>query len=104
MTFLPTPARISEAQFQAQVVKLAELYSWRWYHTLRSKGSAAGFPDLVLVRARHPKPRVIFAEIKADRTPVTDDQRAWIDELRACDVEVYIWRPKHFERIEKLLR
>jgi hypothetical protein len=75
VTFLaPTLPRQTERSFQAQVVKLAELLGWRCYHTLRSEGSASGFPDLVLVRARHPKPRVIFAELKADRGRLTDDQ------------------------------
>lgn len=104
MTFLATPPRLTERQFQAQVVKLATLLGWRVYHTLRSEGSAAGFPDLVLVRARHPHPRVVFAELKAQRTPVTDDQRAWIDELRACGQEAYIFRPSQWEEIERCLR
>lgn len=99
MTFLATPPRLSERQFQSQVVKAAGLLGWRCYHTLRSEGSAAGFPDLVLVR----RPRVVFAELKAQRTPVTDDQRAWIAELRACGQEAYIWRPDDWSTIERVL-
>jgi hypothetical protein len=94
----------TERSFQTQVVKLAELLGWRCYHTLRSEGSAAGFPDLVLVRARHPKPRVIFAELKADRGRLTDDQRAWLLELRASGQEAYLWRPSSWSAVEKLLR
>lgn len=104
MTFLPTPPRQTERSFQAQVVTLAELFGWRWYHTQRSKGSPAGFPDLVLVRARHPQPRVVFLELKGERTPLTDDQQRWIDELRSCGQEAYIARPQHWERLEKILR
>jgi hypothetical protein len=100
MTFLDTPPRLTEARFQRQVTDLAELLHWRWYHTRRSENSPAGFPDLVLIR----RPRVIFAELKSDRNSLTDDQRAWIDELRACGQEAYVWRPKHFEQITKLLR
>lgn len=88
----------------AQVIRLAELFSWRWYHTHRSEKSPKGFPDLVLVRARHQQPRVIFLEVKGDRTRVTDDQRAWIDELRLAGQEAYIARPRHWEHISKLLR
>jgi len=99
MTFLAAPPRLSERAFMAQVVRLAELFHWRVYHTLRSEGSAAGFPDLVLVR----RPRVVFAELKAQRTPVTDDQRDWHRELRACDQEAYIWRPSDWATIEKVL-
>jgi hypothetical protein len=114
VTFLAVPhstpygrsgqARLTERRFMAQVVAYAELMRWRVYHTLRSDGSAAGFPDLVLVRARHPRPRVVFAELKAQRTPVTDDQRAWIAELRACGQEAWIWRPSDIEQITRILR
>ena len=92
--------KLSEAQFQRQVVRYAELMGWRWYHTRRSERSPRGFPDLVLVR----RPRVVFAELKAQRTPVTDDQRAWIAELRACDQEAYIFRPEQWQEIERCLR
>jgi hypothetical protein len=88
----------------AQVIRLAELFSWRWYHTHRSEKSPPGFPDLVLVRARHSNPRVVYLELKADRTPVTDAQRAWIEELRACGQEAYIVRPRHWQQVERLLR
>lgn len=105
MTFLADALpRQTERSFQAQVVKLAELLGWRCYHTLRSEGSAAGFPDLVLVRARHPKPRVIFAELKADRGRLTDDQKAWLLELRASGQEAYLWAPRNWSAVEKLLK
>ena len=100
MTFLATTPRLTEKRFQQQVLGLATLLGWRAYHTYDSRRSTEGFPDLVLVR----RPRLIFAELKAQRTPVTDDQRAWIDELRACGQEAYIWRPEHWERLERLLR
>jgi hypothetical protein len=103
MTFLATPPRLTERQFMAQVVAYAKLTGWRVYHTFDSRRSDPGFPDLVLCRARHPPPRVVFAELKAQRTPVTDDQRAWIDELRACGQEAYIWRPSQWPEIEKVL-
>ena len=99
MTFLATAPRLTERAFMAQVVRAAELLGWRCYHTLRSEGSAAGFPDLVLVR----RPRVVFAELKAQRTPVTGDQRAWLRELDACRVEAYLWRPSDWETIEQVL-
>jgi len=100
VTYLPTPPALTETRFQQQVVKLAELLGWRWYHTHDSRRSPAGFPDLVLLR----RPRVIFLELKADRTVVTDAQRDWIAELRACGQEAYIARPKHWERLERILR
>lgn len=99
----PAPAALPpqpEKQFMAQVIKAARLLGWAHYHTHDSRRSSEGFPDLVLTR----RPRVIFAELKADRGTLTDAQRAWIDELRACGQEAYIWRPKHWPNIEKLLR
>jgi hypothetical protein len=104
VTFLDTPPRQTERAFMNQVIKAAEVLGWRWYHTHRSDKSPAGFPDLVLVRARHSQPRLLFVELKAERTKVTPDQRVWIDELRACGQEAYIWRPQHWPNIEKLLR
>lgn len=100
MTFLDTPPRETEGQFLAEVRRYAKSRGWATYHTHRSEKSEEGFPDLVLTR----RPRVVFLELKADRTKVTDAQRAWIEELRACEQEAYIVRPKHWEQIEKLLR
>lgn len=42
--------RISEKEFQAQVLDLARLTGWLCYHPHDSRRSAPGFPDLVLVR------------------------------------------------------
>lgn len=100
MTFLEAVPRQTERAFMAQVIRCAELFRWRHYHTHRSEKSPSGFPDLVLVR----RPRVIFAELKSDRGTLTDAQRAWLDELRACGQEAYVWRPMHWSAVEKLLR
>lgn len=73
---------------------------WRTYHTLRSKGSEPGFPDLVLVRP----PRLIFAELKSDRGRLSRAQREWRADLEACGVEAYTWRPSERSHIEAILR
>lgn len=105
MTFLAQPPRQTERSFQAQVVKLAELLGWRWYHTHRSDRSPAGFPDLVLVRpaGRGRSGRVVFVELKAQRTPVTLDQRSWLQDLVEAEAEVYLWRPSDWRTIERTL-
>lgn len=90
---------MTEAQWMAQVVKYAKLMHWRVYHTYRSDRSEAGFPDLVLVR----RPRVVFAELKAQRTPVTGAQRDWLADLRACGQETYLWRPSDWSTVERVL-
>ena len=100
MTFIGAPPRITEKAWLAQVIRLAEVLGWKHYHTYRSDRSAAGFPDLVLVR----RPRVIFAELKAQRTKATDAQLAWLAELRACNQEVYLWRPEDAEKVARILR
>ena len=89
----------TERAFQAEVVKLAHLLGWKTYHTWNSKHSAAGFPDLVLVR----RPRVIFAELKSERGKASSDQLAWLDALEQCGQEVYQWRPSQWKLIERLL-
>lgn len=100
MAFLDSPPKLTEARFQSQVVQYARLMGWRSYHTRDSRGSDAGFPDLVLVR----RPRVIFAELKADRGRLTDKQREWLAALTECAVESYLWRPTDWPEIERVLR
>jgi len=82
---------------------LAPLLGWNLtYHTMRSKGSRAGFPDRVLVRDR----RVIFAELKREKkvaTPLTDEQRRWLDALAGAGCECYLWRPSDFEEVGRVL-
>ncbi len=86
-----------------------------------------GLPDIIAVRP----PRLIFAEFKDDYSKTLPAQDAWLDDLRECvrmitlepvaispmghpisrisdslipSIEVYLWRPKDFNEIEKLLR
>ena len=94
------PLSPPEAIFQRQVVRYAELMGWRCYWTWNSRHSPKGWPDLVLIR----RPRVVFAELKAERGRLTDDQAATLAELRACGQEVYLWRPSDWERVERILR
>jgi hypothetical protein len=95
---------MSEKAFQASVERLAKLYGWRYYHTWRSIRSVAGFPDLVLCRARDR--RVIFAELKRDGKRPTAAQQEWIDDLRSVGrpVECYVWRPADLQAIAEILQ
>jgi hypothetical protein len=90
---------LTEKQFSAQVYELARLFSWRRYHTWRSKHSPAGFPDEVLVRER-----VIFAELKTETGPLSGAQKEWIAALERAGVEVYVWRPHDLDLIAETLR
>ena len=87
----------TEKGFLAAVVDVARLYHWRVYHPYLSVRSAAGFPDLVLVKAGEP---VIYAELKRDDGRLTAAQAAWLEALRqARGTEVYCWRPADFSAI-----
>lgn len=123
MTFLGTPPKLTEARFQAQVVKLAELFGWTVRHDSASNQrstcascqhplrcatcgavpriirNAAGMPDLLLIR----RPRVVWAELKSDRGKLTAAQLAMLTELRACGQEAYLWHPKDFDTLERVL-
>ena len=72
--------KMSEKQLQAAVLECAGYYRWRCYHTFDSRRSAAGFPDLVLVRHGN----IIFAELKSAKGKVTDAEWDWLDALGAA--------------------
>lgn len=101
---------ISERAFQESVIQAAQMLSWRvahfrpaetkhgWRTPVQADG--AGFPDLVLVRP----PRVLFAELKAERGKPTQAQITWLDELTAAStVESYLWRPSSWDEIAEVL-
>lgn len=97
------PARLPvqpERSFQRQVVDAARLLGWRCYWTWNSLHSPKGWPDLVLIR----RPRIVFLELKGERTPVTDEQRETIAELQACGLVARIVRPADWDEIERVLR
>jgi hypothetical protein len=97
---------ISEKEWEAQLIGtegkpgLARQLGWHYcYHTLRSKGSASGFPDWVLSRER-----VIYLELKREEGKVTSAQADWIRALHKAGAEVYVVRPRHLEEIAKVLQ
>ena len=100
MKIAPLDALVSERDWQAHVIKLAHLFGWRAYHTWSSIHSAAGFPDLVLLRGT----RLAFVELKTERGRVTRAQRGWLEALgQVPGVEVYLWRPSDRDRAAELL-
>lgn len=107
---MPTYTR--ERDFMNAVVSLAKFLGWRVAHfdaSVRVVGkerrivgdkSSAGFPDLVLVRHG----RLIFAELKLQKTRTNLNQEEWLDDLRNTSAEVYLWRPADWPEIEAQLR
>jgi len=99
------PSRITEAELQQAVVTLGRLLGFKLiYHTHDSRHSAEGFPDLVMVSARHK--RVLFVELKSETGQLSEHQTIWFAELLAAEAEVYVWRPKDWRdgTIEHILK
>jgi hypothetical protein len=90
---------MTEAQLLETIREAAVLGGWLLYHTRDSRGSAAGFPDLVLVRGN----RVIFAECKTEYGRPTHEQLHWLITLRAAGQEAKIWRPSDLDAVLRIL-
>jgi hypothetical protein len=91
---------MTEAQFLTQVKQLAELMGWRVYHTLRSKGSDKGFPDLVMLRDG----RQVVAELKVGSNRATAAQLAWLQDFAEVPgVEAHLWTPELWDHITEIL-
>lgn len=99
----------SEAEFQKVIVRYARDHGYLVHHPLPARVAAGqvltavqgdvGFPDLVIVGHG----RLILAELKRQGGTVSDAQRRWIDEATAAGVEAYVWYPRHWDRIKKIL-
>ena len=95
---------MTEAQFNRRIRDLALRCRWLTYHVPDSRRAEPGFPDLVMLRP----PRLIFAELKLDRTAPTGIQYKWL--LGLCQLghddmpEVYVWRPADWDDIVAVLR
>lgn len=104
-----TRPTITEAQWQATVVELAQLHGWSVVHHRPARTDqgwrtavsydGAGWPDLILLRDR-----LVVAELKSARGRLTPDQQAWIALLTDAGVETYVWRPDQFDDVAKVLR
>ncbi len=95
-------ADVLEDAWDAQLFRgpkaLANMLGWTTYHTLRSRGSRSGFPDRTCVRER-----IIFCELKREKTKPTPDQVMWLDKLAAAGGETYLWRPSDLDEVGRVL-
>lgn len=102
---------ISERVWQTHVERIARTLGYRLYHTWTSVHSAAGFPDLVLVRpgvldedgCELRLGRVVFAELKTLGKDPTAPQQAWLDALAAAGADVHVWRPGDEQHVADVL-
>lgn len=87
---------MTEKQLERAVLEMARAFGYRCYHTRDSRGSARGFPDLVMARpeprTRPGTARLIFAELKANNRKPTVPQQEWLALLKAT-AEAYLWYP-----------
>ena len=83
------PNNPSERDWQRTVVKIARKHGWLIQENKFSLYAKPGFPDLVLCRP----PDVIFAELKSNKGKLRPEQEDWIENLQACGMRVYVWRP-----------
>lgn len=91
---------ITEPEFQGQVLQHAWGLGWRLqYHTYSSRRSSWGWPDLVLVRDG----RILFVELKTEKSQPTAEQCEWLEALAGCGVEVYLWRPSDEDERNRVL-
>lgn len=92
-------ASIREKDFQQMIVDYAQLRGWLVYHPYDSRHSAAGYPDLTLVRGD----RLIFAEIKTAMGKVSNEQIEWKTGLEMAGQMHYLWRPDDWQEIVEVL-
>jgi hypothetical protein len=92
---------MSEKGFAATLKELAVMLGWEWFHVYDSRRSAAGWPDVTLVRP----PRLIIAELKTDDGRLTPAQEKWLALLKCVPgISVFVWRPRDWPKIVEILQ
>lgn len=106
-------ATMTERELQWSIIEAANMSGW-WlvYHTLDSRGSQEGFPDIVLVG----KPdgpmagRLYHFELKPEKRKPTKAQDLWIRALQRVassspirDIGAAVIRPRHLTDVIRLI-
>lgn len=102
---------MTEAQFQREVIRLAQQHKWRVAHfrtAMNKRGhymtpvaaDGAGFPDLLMIRGQ----RVIAAELKTNKGRTSAQQKQWLAAFEETPVETFLWRPRDQENIHTTLK
>lgn len=101
----------TEDEFLRQVLQLARLCGWRTAHfrpamtksgrwVTAVQGDGKGFPDLICTRGG----LIFAAELKSETGTITPEQIEWVAALQAAKVPCFVWRPKDWPDIERLLK
>ncbi len=100
--------KLTEAQFSQQVEDLLNLYHWKWCHFRPARTEKGwrtplsghkGFLDYIAVKSG----RLLIFELKSDTGKVSPEQQCWLDELDRTLIPVFVWRPRDWEKIVKML-
>lgn len=70
-----------------------------WRYIERTK---RGWPDLTMWHLGHK--RTVFAELKTETGVVKPDQVERLTQLWQVGNEVYVWRPRHRDQVDRILR
>lgn len=84
-----------EEELDAAIQRIAKRHNWLSYHTRNSKRSTAGWPDRVYCKP----PKLLIVELKRESEEPTPAQMVWLAALRACGVDVRVWRPSDWPSI-----
>jgi hypothetical protein len=95
---------LTEGDLLSQIRQMAEFHGWsEVYHTLNSRGSDEGFPDLVMLKDG----RQVVAELKVQdlkKGRVSAGQERWLNGFRKVPgCEVFVWRPSDRDEADSVL-
>lgn len=90
---------LTEKQFMQQVQAAAKMMGYYVYHPWLSIRSERGWPDLAIWRDGV----FLLAELKTDKGRLTPSQSQTIMSLRRTGLHVYVWRPRDWDDILKVL-
>lgn len=103
--------KITEAQFQSQVIEQAQLFGWLAYHPRKSVNQNGkwstplqgdpGFPDVVFA---HPEKGTFFVEFKSEKGRLSENQKRWGDVLSSSGAAWFCWRPSDSAMIDLVLK
>lgn len=81
---------LTEKEFQGETLRRFLAQGWLCYHTLDSRGSQPGFPDLVCA---HPQRGILYLELKTARGRLSNDQERWLDTITLAGGKSALLRP-----------